>query len=558
MALSKHVKCISNESTPRQIPWASLVFWGAALLFVGYALRFFNYAEDDAFIPMRYARNFWHGDGWVMNPHERVEGCTSPLHLWYVTALMGWAGPDRALLFSKFLGLGVGVGVLWQTRRLGRLLWPGAVLAGDLAALLVGARPEFALSMINGLETGFATLLLTGAVAQWLRECRCDDHAGHGRSAFLFLGAALARPELTPAFPVLMAARLLARQGGRAGARPFALYTAALCLLETARLLFYGDVLPNTFYAKQLPPVQGWEWGLGYIATFALPGSLWLTLGVFVGGLWALRRHGGAGGWAVPTLLGMHTLFLLRCGGDWMMDGRFVMVVWPLAATLGAGAAWLAWHAVGTQGVRGKHGLAVAGGCALTACFAWTFANEMAGRAQFLVTVPGLQNVRYALAPHAPLQGWMSGNADGRLAVGRWIAGHAQPGQSVLYSEMGMATLQNPSVSFIDIRGLTDRKIARMRGYFRDRGGVQAERSWQDTSGPLGQYVRQRRPEWVVLLWDVYEPNEAGADRATGQYVPTGTFPVTLGGRVLTVATWRRRDVDVSRAPGGKVKDAAL
>ena len=528
--------------TSGKFAWSTPLSWGAALLFVGFALRFFNYAEDDAFIPMRYALNFWHGDGWVMNPHERVEGCTSPLHLWYVTVLMRGAGPDGALLFSKFLGLAVGVGVLWQTRRLGRFLFPQALWTGDLAALMVGARPEFALSMINGLETGFAALLLTGGAAQWLGECRRGAQGRHGRSALLFLGAALARPELALGFPVLMAV-CLARQRTRAEARPLVLYAAVLCSLELLRLRFYGDVLPNTFYAKELPPAQAWPWGMEYITTFALLDSPWMGLGVLGLGLWALHKNGGAGGWAVPILLGMHALFLLRCGGDWMMDGRFVIVIWPLMAALAAGAAGYVWRTAAARRFQRKRVYALTGAGALTALFAWGFAGAFANRAQGIAATLGLRDVRYALAPHPPLQAWMTGNPDGRLAVGRWIQQHALPGQSVLYSEMGMATLQNPFVRFVDIRGLTDRRIARMRGGFRDRGGSQGERTWQDSGRPLGRYVRERRPEWVVLLWDVYQHNKVGADRATDQYVPTGTFPVTVGACTLTVATWRRRDI---------------
>ena len=42
---------------------AAAAFVLSAVIFLGYAYCFFNSVEDDTFIPMRYALNFWHGFG---------------------------------------------------------------------------------------------------------------------------------------------------------------------------------------------------------------------------------------------------------------------------------------------------------------------------------------------------------------------------------------------------------------------------------------------------------------------------------------------------------------
>jgi len=194
---------------------AAAGFAVSALCFFGFAFRFFNYAEDDAFIPMRYAMNFWHGNGWVMNPGERVEGCTSPLQLALVTLVIRCAAPDTALLLSKVFGLALGLAVLWQAQRLTRALFPAAPWLCALVPLLIAIRPDFAASMINGLETGLATLLVTGGMAAFVRASREDSAVWQRRAAFWFLGAALARPELSLTFPLLLANRWYVTRAAR-------------------------------------------------------------------------------------------------------------------------------------------------------------------------------------------------------------------------------------------------------------------------------------------------------------------------------------------------------
>jgi arabinofuranosyltransferase len=521
------------------MPWDRLLMCCAALFFIAAALRFFNYAEDDVFIPMRYALNFWRGYGWVMNPGEHVEGYTSPLHLWYLTILLRFLSPDHALAFSKFLGIALGLAILQQTRRLAQQIFPSPVWIGGVSALFVAVCPEFALAMVNGLETGFATLLLTAGTVRFIAECR-GERQDHRISALLFLGAALARPELTASFPLLLLLETRFRVR-RQDLVSLALYALPLCSLLIFRWTFYGDVLPNTFYAKRLPVPMGLELGWSYIQAFVFPNFAYAILGGI--GLICVLRSRGAGARVLPALLSLHALFLLRSGGDWMRDNRFLVVVLPLLATICVGTAWAFFRTWAAPREHRRQAFTRVALIALSCLLVWPITADVSTDLQSLSTFPGLSGIAETLAPHPALGAWMIGNTDGRLAVGHWIASHACPGQTVLYSEMGVATLQNPDVRFLDIRGLTDRRIARMPEYYRDRGGVQGEHWWQDADKPLGRYILQRHPEWVVLLWDVYSPGNARLDRSTALYVPSGCFHVQIGGRQLTVATWRRRDV---------------
>ncbi len=514
----------------------------SGLLFLGYSLQFFSYAEDDAFIPMRYALNFWRGVGWVMNPGERVEGCTSPLHLAFVTLLIRFLTPDQTLWFSKIFGLLIGLAVLWQAGRLGRLLFPQTPWLGSIASLVIALRPEFALAMTNGLETGLATLLLTAGMTAFIQACRQGSEGNFSHASLLFVGAALARPELTLTFPLLLAGAWVSGLRSRKSITSLTLYLAPLLFFFGLRLAYYGSFVPNTYWAKQMPMAQSVPLGLAYLGRFAVPGGLFVGLALYGLGLFAALRHGGQARLALPLALGLHVLFLLRSGGDWMIDGRFFMVILPLCAVVWLGAVQTLFDLAAWAAPRRKS-LAYAVVSALAGFTLLAQGKDSLRRADGLARQPGMTDVFSTLGTHAPLEEWKVGNHDGRLAVGHWITDHARPGQLVLISEMGLATVINPNVRFLDMRGLTDRKIARMNGYPRDLSGVQGEREWMDASRPLGRYIRERRPEWVALLWDVYQCDQQGVNAANDLYIPSGVFPIHCDGRTLTVATWRRRDV---------------
>ena len=55
-----------------------------------------NRAPDDAYISLRYARNFAAGEGLRFNPGgERVEGFSSPLHVLAMGSALALGAPPR-------------------------------------------------------------------------------------------------------------------------------------------------------------------------------------------------------------------------------------------------------------------------------------------------------------------------------------------------------------------------------------------------------------------------------------------------------------------------------
>lgn len=531
----------------------------SAVLFLAAALRFFNYCEDDVFIPMRYALNFWRGHGLVMNPGERVDGCTSPLQLWLCVGLLRFLSPDQALGVLKILGILLGLGVLARSRTLARLLLPDHTKLWRAAPLLLVIQPTFTLSMVNGLETSLAAFFLVNGLvhitsdvkevdlyarqpSMWERLTQAAASKETAKqAAFWFCAAALTRPELALTFPAIVF--LLSMRDRRIDWRSLAIYSVPLIAECVFRYLYYGDWLPNTYYAKQLSLRWGFDLGRQYIEQDGFVGvpAIWMTMV----GLGIVHLTFTAKSKSLPSLvtLVIQILFLLRSGGDWMIDGRFCMVVAPVVAAFLIGALQSLVDLFDFMSGKFSRIAAMIVPVTVAGLFAVTALIDSARTVRGLFGIDELRGIDYVARPHAPFARWMGSTADGRLAMADWIGRHAQPGQTVLVGEVGVVPIANMDIDFIDVCGLTDATIAHMQGYPRGRGGLGGGKMWMTPDGALPHYIHKRKPEWVALLWSPDKKNLTGSGDSDRLYVPVEVFPIHLDGYTQYVATWRRRDI---------------
>jgi hypothetical protein len=302
---------------------------------------------DDAFISFRYAHNLLDGHGLVYNPGERVEGFTNLLWTLAVAGGSALTGVELPLVALVLGGL-VYVGNVATCARLGRVVAGGPAHL-PLAAALLAVQYTFTSFATTGLETGAAALAVQLALLGLLT----------GRPGAAGLGFALAtllRPDQL-LFYVAGAGVLLWRRADRSA---LAAYAAPLLLLagtEIWRLVYYGDWLPNTFYAKDGGGAY-WSQGWVYAAEFHLGSHFWVVLGLalLAGALPArspaeveLRRF-------VVLAVPLFELYVLRLGGDFMA-GRFYVSLLPLGLLAAEGtihalaearrSVWLAGAALG-------------------------------------------------------------------------------------------------------------------------------------------------------------------------------------------------------------------
>ena len=212
---------------------------------------------DDSYISYRYAENFAAGRGLVYNVGEYVEGFSNLL--WTLLVAAGLAMGFEAKAVGHTLCLVSGVLTLVFTFAFAASgLRPSQRTWAAVAAGLVYVSPAFARWSTAGMETPLFAALVVGAFAAEARQ-----RAGWATLAVTL--ATLTRPEGALVAASLFGFRLLDR--GFASARAWRgpiVYGAAMVALTVFRLVYYGDPLPNTFYAK----VGGVSLGLSFAGVF--------------------------------------------------------------------------------------------------------------------------------------------------------------------------------------------------------------------------------------------------------------------------------------------------
>ena len=260
----------------------------AALIAVaaGCALWWPTALIDDAYISFRYAVNWVDGHGPVFNPGERVEGYTNFLWVLLLTPFEAAGLPLE--LVARWLGAGCAVAAT-AVLAFARLDGAAPRWASPVAALLLGLNPAFSLWAVHGLETALFGLCI---VAAMVVELRSPDRAPP-LAGLLWAAASWTRPEAVLLFAAAAATRLLPgglRLPDRRSWTYLVAFGVPVGFHVTGRLLYYGELLPNTFHAKVGLSAAVLSRGAGYLGGgFALPGGL-LFLAALYGTVAALRQ----------------------------------------------------------------------------------------------------------------------------------------------------------------------------------------------------------------------------------------------------------------------------
>jgi arabinofuranosyltransferase len=231
----------------------------AGTVFVWVALSF-DFVQDDAYITFRYVANYLNGDGLVYNIGERVEGYTN--FGWLLLLLVsGIAGLDYVLI-SRLAGVFFGAGAIFLTFFIARRCFNHRDRFWSLLPpVMLAANPSFAYWSQSGLET--AAFVFLTALAVYLHLVRSWLLA----AALVFI--VLVRPEGALIAMLLVVAELLITRK-----RPkFTFGCAALALVFSLpfagfKLLYYGSLLPNPFYAKTGLDLEQFRAGFEYAVTF--------------------------------------------------------------------------------------------------------------------------------------------------------------------------------------------------------------------------------------------------------------------------------------------------
>ena len=309
------------------LPWLALLAWLTSVAW---------FLTDDAFISFRYVRNLLEGYGLVFNPGEYVEGYTNFLWILELVALWGLFGlrPEQA---APWLSVAYTVGTLaalwwWIARSPSR--HDRSFVAWMALGLLCSSATFAVWTSGGGLETRQFTCFIVVAVV-------CLAVHGSNRWGLLAASLSLAAAALTRPEGLLLAAccfgwfaaqriivdRKLDWRAGITLVAPFAVLVTAHFLF---RYGYYGDFLPNTYYAKHIRP--WYESGFRYLWAAALETGLYLLLPLTFVALRVRWQEHRDGIYALVLLcITAHMYYLLRIGGD-HFEYRPLDFYWPLLA----------------------------------------------------------------------------------------------------------------------------------------------------------------------------------------------------------------------------------
>ncbi len=301
---------------------------------------------DDAYITFRYVSNARDGHGLVWNPPPflPVEGYTGfswAILLWAVWSWFGIEPPDSANVMSIAFGVCQFAVIVFAAFRLrgrdGERL-PDSVALAAVACIV--AQRTFLQWMTSGLETA----LFNFAFVSWaplgfrVRESRGTKWLALWSAAAAT--AALTRPDGLLLVAATVGGALVA--SGRPNWRSIAAGLAPLVTVAAHvawRRSFYGEWLPNTYYAKIVAPWP--EAGIPYFECFLFEHGLWLWFPVAAvwAVAWSWRHRSGivrelwarAPALVVLGVISFHTgYYILKVGGD-HFEYRVLSQLVPLA-----------------------------------------------------------------------------------------------------------------------------------------------------------------------------------------------------------------------------------
>jgi arabinofuranosyltransferase len=483
---------------PLTLPQVALLLAASALFFD--MTRAHIWLCDDAFISFRYADKWLEGAGLVFNRGERVEGYTN--FLWVVELaalkkLLGIEAPAGALLLSfAYTAATVGL-TAWVAARSPQRSHRAWITV--LALVLLLTERGFAVWSSSGLETRqFTFFVLLGYAL--LSEAGDGWPARVGGSLSL-AAAQLTRPEGLMLAVVAVGAFVLQRAHTRS-LRVRACVEVVLPVLSITlghfvwRRLYYGDWLPNTYYAKHVR--AWWDMGAVYFGALAIESALYLLVPLSIAGAFLRARRGRLGFLEVSLAgLALHVLYVAQIGGD-HFEFRPCDFWWPI---LSIGTA----EAVVWVGARlARKGRPFAGVCVSVALFAfvlaharvlehaqWRFSHRLKQRHETVGLVVHVDEKRFPVLHGLPLVKALlpAYNAWSRELAGHSVAlrfqehkvfwklvtaeyggyraydfGRLVPPDAVMsHGNIGVISYSLPSITLVDEHGLTDRVVARTK-----------------------------------------------------------------------------------------------
>ncbi len=456
-----------------------------------------NCVADDGLISLQYVKHFLLGDGLVYNIDERVEGFTNFLWLAVLGGIMTIMPGLDLYLLSRVLGLCFGAATILGVCHFSRHVCGERGAWRLLAGAFLACHSSFVGWSTSGLETVMFAGLVFAAAYSYVRYLQTDQH--FWLPAVIFAFVPMARPDgfllagLTGLHFVVWEWR---KRGQLQIARPAiwaGVFFAIFCSYYAWRFSYYGEPLPNTFYAKVVGGDNQYRIGWKYVRTFlTMHGVL-----VFVPALWLLlRRTRQAWQDYFGILVGFYVVYIISVGGDGLQWYRFFAQIAPLIYLLVQAGYVAAFRAI-REGVGERLPDRVCSGAMIVlVMISLGYSGRHAGR-----TILFPESYRW-FEPHSELEFPGDGSVhdyvlfenyfvDRQAEAARWLEENAAPNSLVASTPAG-AIAYYMSHRVIDMLGLNDYHIART-----EPGNIGFPRAGHMKGD--GAYVLSRKPDYILM-----------------------------------------------------------
>ncbi|MBX7043073.1 MAG: hypothetical protein K1X85_09230 [Ignavibacteria bacterium] len=436
---------------------------GLITVFLIVSFRYFAWVVDDLYIYFRYVENFVSGYGIVFNRGEHVEGFSS--FLWFAwLALCRSAGADLETV-AKYSSLSLAVLNILLVQILSLRILPGR-LAIAAPVLTMFCLP-YVIWAVSGFELMLFIFLLLLAVLILSNEN--SGAIALAGSAFVLFLLTVTRPEGI-LFAICLIYYALFTTGNRRRLRlPLLIYLTLTSVFFGFRLAYFGDVFPNTYYAKIGHGIFGdyearsYKNGVLYFIFFLKDNPQFIP-GLIFAFVVLIRYRSERLLMMLSLMLICQLAFITFAGGDWMVQHRFAVPAIPLLALLTAGLL-----------AKLSRGRELAGAVTAALLCAVSAASLVFGDKSVIERETILWNNVKVVAP----------------SMGSIIG----PGKVAASGACGIIPYFLRDVTVIDMVGLTDRTIAK-EGY---RSGMWFERA-------MPEYVYSKDPQFLIM-WKKKDEN---------------------------------------------------
>ena len=285
-----------------------------------------NFTQDDAYISYRFVQNFLDGNGLVFNIGERVEGFTN--FGWVLYMIFLGKLSLNYILISKITGYIFGAGVIYLVFLIASQLeeFKNKILIILSSVYITASSQSLAYWAIAGLETSAFAFFALFSLYLYLNKNKLLP--------FVLITAVMLRPEGALIAILFITIEFITSKkfptfSFRSAIGAFILGIPYLAF----KMYYYGDILPNSFYAKTGMTVTQLSNGLEYFVRFISHYGFYgipLLIAIF---LWKKLSKELKTVFLFTTC---YTIYLILVGGDVLKVHRFFIPIIGLYAIVTA------------------------------------------------------------------------------------------------------------------------------------------------------------------------------------------------------------------------------